>query len=92
MPKDTLFCDIDGLKLAYETEGENVDISLRVVKVTMAANRDEIAAAARERRRLALSMKQVAAQQEAAQAAGYRPASKQSLGTFADLMKKKHNR
>jgi len=45
-----------------------------------------------ERRRLALSMKQVAAQQEAAQAAGYRPASKQSLGTFADLMKKKHNR
>ena len=42
-----------------------------------------------ERRRIALSMKQVATQTEAAQAADFKSASTQSLGTFADLMKKK---
>lgn len=42
-----------------------------------------------ERRRLSLSIKGVAAQQERSQAAGYQPARGGSLGTFADLMKKK---
>ena len=45
-----------------------------------------------ERRRIGLSVKQVAAQTEKQQAAGYKPASKQSLGTFADLMKDKLGR
>lgn len=41
------------------------------------------------KRRVALSMKAIDAQQEAEQVAAYRPASGGSLGTFADLMKKK---
>ncbi len=42
-----------------------------------------------ERHRVALSMKAAEQDAEAAQAADYRPASQQSLGTFADLMKAK---
>jgi len=42
-----------------------------------------------ERHRVALSMTAAAEGAEAAQAAAYRPASKASLGTFADLMQKK---
>lgn len=45
-----------------------------------------------DRRRVGLSIKQVASQEEAAQASGFKPASTNSLGTFADLMKKKLNR
>ncbi len=42
-----------------------------------------------EKRRLSLSMKAVAAQQEQEQADSYQPAGSGSMGTFADLMKKK---
>jgi small subunit ribosomal protein S1 len=42
-----------------------------------------------ERHRVSLSMKAVAANEEAAQAKAYRPASSGSMGTFADLLKKK---
>lgn len=42
-----------------------------------------------ERRRISLSMKAVAALEEADQAASYQPATGASLGTFADLMKQK---
>lgn len=42
-----------------------------------------------ERRRISLSMKAVDAQTEADQAKSYQPASRGSLGTFADLMKDK---
>jgi small subunit ribosomal protein S1 len=42
-----------------------------------------------ERRRLSLSIKGVAAQREGKQAADYKPVAGASLGTFADLMKKK---
>lgn len=42
-----------------------------------------------DKRRVALSLKDVAVQKEAEDAAAYTPASNQSLGTFADLMKKK---
>ena len=45
-----------------------------------------------ERRRLSLSIKGVAAQQERAHAAGYRPARGGSLGTFADLMNEKRGK
>jgi small subunit ribosomal protein S1 len=41
------------------------------------------------RRRIGLSLKALAAHQEAELAATYRPASSHSLGTFADVMKKK---
>jgi small subunit ribosomal protein S1 len=72
---------IDGRRLNHPREAVSVGQEIEVVVLEID----------NERKRVALSMKQVATHQEAAQASGYKPAA-QSLGTFADLFNKKKHR
>jgi small subunit ribosomal protein S1 len=72
--------EIDGARrIAHAREalkvGEDVEVVIKEIDT--------------QRHRVALSMKAVQANDEAAQAKAYRPASSGSLGTFADLLKKK---